>query len=218
MAPMDPAAPAVYLPRTCPWCDAAATDPTREVCGNCAGPLPAPMLAPQPVAPTPGASWDQMRAQALAAAQASRGPGPAPGPPPRQLPSTYVNRVLYWRNVFFILGFVFTVFLFWTLIFPAIGIPLWIHGHRRARRELRALQEGQVAQGQITGVQVDHSTTINNRHPWVVAYAFATPRGTRQGTDQGFDSANGYRMPGDPVWVVYVDDDPDCSAVWPPVR
>lgn len=75
-----------------------------------------------------------------------------------------------------------------------------------------------MAQGQIISVRLDYSTTINNRHPWIVAYAFATPRGMQQGTDQGFDDMNGYRMPGDPVWVVYVDGEPDCSAVWPPVR
>jgi hypothetical protein len=216
VAQMSPAA--AYLPRTCPWCGAAAPDPTREVCTNCAGPLPAPLLAPQPAAPAPGMNWEQARAQALAAAQAARGPGPMPPPPPRELPKQYVNRVLYWRNVFVILGIVFTVLLFWTVVFPAIGIPLWIYGHKRAQRELRALQFGHVAQGQLTSVHMDYAQSINNRHPWVVAYAFATPQGTRQGTDQGWDASNVHRMSGDPIWVVYLDDDPNCSAVWPPVR
>lgn len=119
---MYPAATALYLPRTCPWCAAAAPDPTREVCGNCAGPLPAPILAPQPAAPAQG--WGQAGAQPFAMAQPSRGPGPMPPPPPRQLPKAYVNRVLYWHNIFFMLGFIFTVFFFWTIIFPAVGIPL----------------------------------------------------------------------------------------------
>ena len=202
---------AAYLPRTCPWCDAAAADPTRETCTNCAGPLPAPLLAP---APQPALVSMPMQMPMLPA----RGPGPMPPPPPRQIPKPYVNRVLYWRNVYFILGVIFTVVLFWTIVFPAIGIPLWIYGHRRAQRELRALQHGQVAQGQLTSVTMDHTQSINNRHPWVVAYAFGTPSGPRQGTDQGWDQSNGYRLPGDPVWVVYLDDAADCSAVWPPVR
>lgn len=190
-----------HEPRKCPWCDVGVTDPARQVCRNCGGPLPPPTV--RPVGPAPPPPVD---------------PGLAPAPPPRPIPKQYRNRVLYWGNVHTLIGMIFTLVFFWTIVFPIIGIFLWKHGKKRAERELRALEYGVPVLGQLTGVAQDMSQTINNRHPWIVHYAFMTPRGARQGTDQGWEPSNVFRRPGDPVWVVYLDDDPDCSAIWPPVR
>lgn len=176
-------------------------DPAQQTCRNCAGPLPPPVVryVGQGVAP-------------------QRDPGPEPPPPPRSLPSKYRNKVLYWGNVWTILGIVFTIVFSWTIVFAALGILFWVLGYRRGLREIRALEQGRAVLGQIVGVHQDRSQTMNGRNPWVVTYQFPTASGLRQENDQGWDSSNAYFRHGDPVWVVSVEGEEGCSAIWPPVR
>jgi len=177
-----------------------AHDPQLENCRNCGGPLPAPVIV-GPQSPEPYV----------------KGPGPEPPPPPRTLPAKYRKRVLYYRNVLFIIGVVFTAVFFWTVILPVVGILLIMYGLKKARQEILALEQGRPARGRIQSVRKDTTTTLNNRHPWVIEFSFMTPSGERQGRDTGWDDENAWRRPGDEVWVVYMAQDPDCSAVWPPV-
>jgi hypothetical protein len=197
-----PHAPHASLVRKCPWCGGLEPDPSRMNCRTCAGPLPLPLVEMQGASP---------------AAVESRGPGPKPPPPPRVLPKPYVRKVLYWQNILTMIGVIFTLVFFWTVIFAAIGIPMWMAGLKRGRRELRALELGRAVEGRITAVEQDMTQAINNRHPWIITYAFPTAAGTGAGTDTGWEPLNSYRRAGDPVWIVTMDDDPQCNAIWPPV-
>lgn len=126
-------------------------------------------------------------------------------------------RVRLWKNVFVLIGIFFSTVFCWTIIFPLIGVPLWIHGHRKASRKLRALEFGSPTSGRILGVMMDYSTTINNKHPWKIDYEYDTHNGVRQGVAESWDSVNGRRKPGEHLWIVHMPEDPTVHAIWPPI-
>ena len=175
----------------CGWCGSSNRRDQRESCAHCGGPLPA--------LPTGN-------------------PGPRPPDPPRVLPAGYANRIRYWKNVEVLIGIVFTIPFFWTLLFPAVGIPLWIMGARRARRQLDALMRGTATRGRITGISVDDSKSINEKHPWKIAYTFDTPAASLAGACEAWDPVSARRSAGDVLWVVYDPADPASNSIWPPIR
>ncbi|MHB8875931.1 MAG: hypothetical protein ACYC8T_19760 [Myxococcaceae bacterium] len=175
----------------CGWCAAANRRDQVDVCANCGGPLPS----------LPGGH-----------------PGPRPPPTPRGLPPGYRTRVLYWRNVNVMLGIVCTVLFFWTVVFPAIGIPLWVIGRRRARRTLAALVFGTPTRGRVTAVELDLNQAIRGRHPWLIDYDFDTETGVAHGQCEAWDPSNARRSPGDAIWVVFTPALPGQNALWPPIR
>lgn len=175
----------------CGWCAASNRRDQVDHCTRCGGPLPA----------LPGGH-----------------PGPRPPQTPRGLPVGYRARVLYWKNVLVLIGIVFSVFFCWTLIFPAIGIPMWVIGRRNARRKLMALGFGVSTRGRVTGISKDLTQSINGRHPWLIAYDFDTETGVRRGEVAAWDASSAQRSPGDVLWVVYVPGAPEENAIWPPIR
>ncbi len=178
--------------RTCAWCDTVNTDAAATNCVNCGGPLPA----------LPGMD-----------------PGPEPPPPPRTLPVKYRRRVMYWKNVRVLVGMMFTIVGCWTILFPIIGIPVWIKGRKMALAKLAALERGRGARAQVVDVWRDTSVTINGRNPWAIEYSFETAEGTVvKGKAQAWDASNADRRPGQPLWVVYLPEDPEQNAIWPPIK
>lgn len=175
----------------CGWCGVSNRRDETVVCKTCGGPLPT----------IPGGH-----------------PGPRPPPAPRTLPEGYTARIKYKKNVYTILGIVFTIVLFWSLIFPLIGIVLWVYGLRRAGRKLQALVHGTPTKGRILDVSVDTTKKINKRHPWKVVVEYETLKGPFIGESEAWDSANAKRPPGEEVWVVYVPESPDLYAIWPPIH
>lgn len=145
-------------------------------------------------------------------------PGPPPPAWPRALPAGYASRERYWRNVFVLIGMVFTIPFFWTLIFPAIGIPLWIYGSRIAERKLRALTFGVPTRGRLISCFPDVTQQINGRHPWLLRYAFETGHGVIEADLNAWDDAHRLRSPGDVLWIVFVDGEANTSSIWPPLR
>jgi hypothetical protein len=116
------------------------------------------------------------------------------------------------------LGIVFTIPFFWSVIFPIIGIFLWRKGLRDASNELIPLQHGSIAQGEITSVEYDYSKTINGKHPLTVNFSFAVGGRTYQGNVGNiFSSINQLKQAGEGVWIVYMPENPDLSSVWPPM-
>ena len=178
----------------CGWCGTANRDATRTNCVNCGGPLPAlPSL--------PGED-----------------PGEPPPPVPRVIPSAYQWRVLLWKNVLVSIGIIFTVPFFWTIIFPLIGIPLWVVGYRKARSQLDALERGLPVRAELVDVERDTSIKMNGRSPWRLTYTFETPQGVQEGWVHAWEAAHGRRRPGEALWVVYMPDDPTHNTPWPPIR
>jgi hypothetical protein len=175
----------------CGFCHADNRRDQRDHCERCGGPLPS----------------------------LPRGnPGPPPPAWPRALPPGYETRERYTRNVFVMVGIIFTIPFFWTVIFPLIGIPLWIHGKRKAHRKLRALVYGVPTRGRLLSCTLDTTQQINGRNPWLLRYSFETARGVLEGSLNAWDDAHRHRSPGDVLWVVAVEGEPDTNAIWPPLR
>ncbi len=179
----------------CPWCSTVnrVTDETN--CVNCGGPLPA--------IPHNNEGMDK---------------GLPPGSVPREIPKVYIKKLKY-KNVHFIIGFVFTVPFFWTIIFPIIGFFLMRYGLKTANKKLFALENGIKAEGVLVDIFKDTSQSINGRNPWLLEYEFRTESGkliTAKKTG-AWNKNNRYRRPNDYLWVVYIPDNPEINAIWPPV-
>lgn len=178
----------------CGWCGATNRRDETATCTRCGGPLPS----------IPGSH-----------------PGPRPPPAPRTLPPGYERRVRYWKNVLTMIGMIFTLAFFWTLLFPLIGVFLWRAGHRKASAWIQALVHGTPVSGRITAVEVDYSQSINHEHPWLLRYAYDTPDGVREGVVESWDPVTARRPVGEHLWVVWIPasgDQPDRVALWPPIR
>jgi hypothetical protein len=187
------------ITRVCGWCSATTREPREANCDACGGPLPPlpPRIIAEHALGVP--DW------------------PEPPPAPRTLPPGYEWRIKLWKNVLVIVGVIFTVPFFWTVVFPAIGLVLWYRGAQRARRWLRALTLGHPVEGTILRVYEDTSEAINDRHPLRIDYAFEAPVGRIEGHVQSWDPISIAWAPGDRVWVVADDADPTSNALWPPV-
>lgn len=176
----------------CPWCRTEFSNVTLSNCTNCGGTIEY-----------------QKNTHEL---------GPKPLIAPRELPAKFVRRIKYTGNVYTMIGVIFTVPFFWSVIFPIIGIFMWRKGLRDANDELIPLQHGSIAQGEITSVEYDHSKTINGKHPLIVNFSFAVGGRTYQGNVGNiFTSINQLKQAGEPVWIVYMPENPDLSSVWPPM-
>ncbi|MFT4979052.1 MAG: hypothetical protein ACI8S6_004962, partial [Myxococcota bacterium] len=104
---------------------------------------------------------------------------------------------MLWKNVLVIIGALFSIVFCWTLIFPLIGIPMWIIGHRRAQAKLSALQFGAVGQAELVDVSRDTSVTINGRSPWRLDYTFADAHGgIHEGWAHSWQASHSRRTPG----------------------
>jgi len=175
---------------SCGWCGTANRRDESGLCAKCGGPLP---LMP------------------------GEGPGPEPPPAPRLIPEDYVKRVRYTRNPWTIAGIAITVILIWSIVFPLLGIGLWIYGLKRAKRRLQPLIQGTSVKGRILNVLPDTSRARGGRHPWKLAVEYETPKGPYVAEIAVWDAVHAKRPPGEPVWVLYDAESPDLCSVWPPV-
>lgn len=175
----------------CGWCGSSNRRDEMASCRGCGGVLPT----------IPGGD-----------------PGPRPPPAPRQLPAGYEGRVKLWKNVLVLLGVIFSVCFFWTLVFPIIGIPLWIVGAKKANRTIAALKYGVATSGRLREVRVDTSQHINGQHPWKIEFEYDTPDGVRTASVEAWDPSHADRVIGEHHWVVYVPGpDARVCAFWPPI-
>lgn len=198
---------------TCPWCKHHWPAGMVAVeCGNCGGALPAPP-----------------------------GPTRAAAPPaiPRRLPQRYTSELLGSKNVGAIVGTIFAAF---GALFALIGVGLcfvllplglgffgfgalfgtigWLlrsASRKSALRQIDALTRGHVAEGQLIGVRQDFSETINGRNPYRIEYVFYVNGQPLGGSTKGWDIVNMLRQPGEPLWVVFLPEDPGTNSIWPPI-
>ena len=126
---------------------------------------------------------------------------------------------MLWKNVLVIIGAVFTIVFCWSIIFPIIGIPMWIVGHRRARVRLEALVRGTAGRAELIEVFRDTSVQVSGRSPWRIVYTFETKDGALlEGWVHTWQASHSRRSPGEAFWVVYLPEDPEQNTIWPPVK
>lgn len=58
---------------------------------------------------------------------------------------------------------------------------------------------------------------VNNRSPWVIHYDFEIDGDTYQGQTTTLRPVGYTHQPGQPVYVLYLEDDPAQNAIYPPV-
>ncbi len=190
---------------TCGWC--GTSYPTwQSHCDSCGGPLP----------PPPG-----------------RDIGPEPPNPPRKLPIGFERRIRWTENVLVIIGAIFSVvgvipvLLFTQVhhagilvfaIFLVMGIAMFVSGWKKAAHTLRAFKHGRAVKGEITEVYLDTTETINNRHPWRISYKFDADGQMMDDYAKTWDASAALRSAGQPLWVLYVVNDPSQNTIYPPVR
>jgi len=176
----------------CPWCKSQFLSSVLSNCDNCGGSL-----------------------------EYQRGTnelGPKPPLVPRLLPKKFIKRVKYTNNIMTILGIVFTIPFFWSIIFPIIGIFLWRKGIKDANNELIPLEQGTSTIGEITNIRQDFTKKINNQSPFIIEFTFEAG-GQKYSGDVGniFDRTNLSKAIGDKLWVVYMPENPSLSSIWPPI-
>ena len=189
---------------TCPWCSTHYIN-WQSQCKSCGGRMP----------PPPGMEL-----------------GPPPPSVPRELPKNYAFRVRWANNIATLVGGMFTfvgfvlflpmaVNLLWAALLPLLfligGLSIFLHGWRSASAKLRAFRYGEAAQGKIASIGKDTSQSVNGRHPWRLVYHFTVGDQLQEGILTSFDSTIGQRSSGQPLWVLYVPEDPSKNAIYPPL-
>lgn len=190
---------------TCSWCGTHYVG-WQNQCDKCGGPMP----------PLPGMEL-----------------GSPPPPKPRQVSKKYAFRVRWSHNMGVLIGGCFTAVgalfmlpmivnrLFWPSLFPLLflvgGLSMFRYGWRSASSTLRAFRHGEAVKGKIASLSKDTSQSINGRHPWRLVYHFPVGNQMQEGVVTSFDSTVGERRIGQPLWVLYLEDDPAQNAVYPPL-
>lgn len=190
---------------TCPWC-ATHYIHWQNQCNQCGGRMP----------PLHGAEL-----------------GPPPPSTPRAIPKVYERRVRWTKNMSVLIGGAFTLVgtvmlipmvanrLFWPALFPLFfvigGLSTFHYGWKAASGTLKAFRYGEAVEGTIKSISKDTSQSINGRHPWRLVYHFPVGNQLQEGIITSFDSTTGERRYGQPLWVLYVKDDPSQNAVFPPL-
>ncbi len=196
----------------CPWCTQRNPADALE-CRKCGGPLPVPGIDP----------------------------GPEPPPPPRTLPKGYKSR-MYWKNSpMTTIGIVFAIVgLSIACVFPAIGIAVGLvpfacaggffgmafgiigaamlySGIKTARGKLRPYEFGIATPGEIIDIYRDTTVEVNGRNPWAVQYLFEVGSESIEGKSITWKHAPKLQKAGNHVWVLYMPDDPEQNALYPPL-
>lgn len=173
----------------CGWCTSSNRRDLTANCTNCGGELPH-------IPGTPRL--------------------PEPPKTPRQLPRGYESKIRYWKNVHFIVGCGFMLFLP-TIIFPIIGFFILRYAIRKGNNKINSLKHGISTLGVIDEVYMDRSQHINGNHPYRIDYTFQTPKEEWHGHAISWDESNLKRPKGEHLWVVYNADDLDQNNMWPPL-
>ena len=206
---------------TCPWCGTNYAA-FQSNCNNCGGPLPVPEQAAAPI-----------RAENEGEAEA-----PMPPPPPRQISSSYAWRLLVsdgWAItslVFLLLGVIFAPLGFAmtvAIVTAFVGIPFLLLGvaflggglavvywrYQVAQKLVEVLRNGEAAQGEISGAEVNYSVTINGRHPRTIAYRFHVAGRDYQGSVTTLNIPGAELRMGRRVCVLYLPAAPEHNSLYP---
>ena len=202
---------------TCPWCGTNYTA-FQPNCKNCGGPLPMPAPAPKVA---------EIEEDIL-----------MPPPAPRAFPDSYIWK-LVWREgwgiaamVFAILGSVFSclgIALTLGVVTAFVGVPFVLMGvgflilggggiywrYTEAEKIVNVLRVGQAARGEILTVEENLMVEINNRHPWVITYAFSANGQNHEGKVTTLTPPGPQLQPGKSFCVLYLPEKPALNALYP---
>lgn len=158
---------------------------------------------------------------------------PPPPASPRELPAGYEFHSKWSGNIAVIIGLIFTVLsaLFtyaallhksWGAVVPGLmllaGFSVFRYGRNKAVRIIRAARHGTAIAGEVASLNIDTTMSVNHKHPWKLAYHFTVDGHVWEGTVVTFDTTVAKKHHGQPLWVVYMPDDPAQNSLYPPVK
>lgn len=214
----------------CGWCGLSNRRDKTAVCTACGGPLPSipgkPPGAEPPPAPRqlpPGYRtrllWKSvifpvclviflLSGSGLAIAAAADGP--------EVLLIFLVPFTLLW-------GFCMLFFFWWTRRW----VPVLRHGvpTRGVLKEVTFLRNSATVEwsagkkdGKTAVSLTNDPETPRPGGTWLLTWEYDTPQGSFSCTAESRDPASSLRLPGERFWVLYLENKPDKSALWPPLR
>ncbi len=200
----------------CPWCGSHYLA-FQTNCNNCGGPLSD--IPDQPAS--------------VAAVEAL----PEVPPAPRAISDRYVWKLLS-SDAKFVIGFVFGLlgsifaplgliltvfvvtafvgipFLLLGLVFLGLGGYFFWASYQKAQKTVWVLREGLPTEGQITQVDEDYSTTINNRHPWIIGYEYRVDGQAYSGQVSTLTPPRQMEV-GHLARILYLASEPQFSSIYP---
>ena len=158
--------------------------------------------------------------------------GGKPPDPPRKFPRGYLYRRLWKTNIpgkFSALMVVLSVI---VCVLPIIGLPLVMSflgagifllfgmvlsiSIYWSSRALRPLRHGIPTKGVLSGIR-NHQNT--GEKPFLLLdFQYEIPEGKYSCTVSTSDPINTTRVSGEHFWVVYLQENPERSALWPPIE
>lgn len=159
--------------------------------------------------------------------------GPPPPPAPRTLPKGFALRTRLTGNIatwigliFFGFGSFMTTAVFfanpWFALFPLLfalgGFGMLRYGLIQAKHTLKAFKQGTAIAGNVHSLSSDTTQTVNGKHPYKLIYHFQLNGNLHDGSVVSFDSTLSKRRSGQPLWILYLPDDPTKNTLYPPVR
>ena len=159
--------------------------------------------------------------------------GPPPPETPRELPKGFALRTRLTGNVatwvgliFFTFGTVMAIAIsfasLWATLFPGFfalgGFGMLRHGLTHASNTLRAFRFGTAVAGTVHSIGLDPNNRINDQYARKLIYHFQVGNQLHEGTLISFDSTLSTRRHGQPLWVLYLPEDPSKNTLYPPVR
>lgn len=105
-----------------------------------------------------------------------------------------------------------------ALLFPAVGGWIVYSAIRGNRREIRAFTHGRPVLARVTFRGVDHSTSVNGRHPFLMRWEFRTETGAvHQGSISSMKLLDIKAFgDADQIVVLYDPDNPRASTLYVP--
>jgi len=225
---------------TCPWCGTNYTS-FQPNCDNCGGSLPLPPeMAPTPSArslPAPSPPPREVPRRALwhimsSDASAILGLILSLFGLVFTLISIPVAVSAILGLIFSLFGLVFALismplevslvtasvglpFLGLGLLLLGVGIAVLVGRYRMAQQTVEVLRQGEAVVGEIVSVVQNYEVSVNGRHPWTVEYDYEV-EGRRYGAEvTTLSRPNLSKEPGNPVYVLFMRDDPDQSTIYP---
>lgn len=159
--------------------------------------------------------------------------GEEPPAIPRVLPKgfafrqRFANSAATWFGLILIvmgglMGLILLLIQPWFALFPALliigGALLLRHGMATASVTLRAFRMGLPLQGRVVSALKMTSQSHNGVNPWKLLYEFSLEGQQHQGSLIAWDESVGQLKPRQPLWILYLGEDPSIHTVYPPFK
>jgi hypothetical protein len=97
------------------------------------------------------------------------------------------------------------------------GIVILIWRYRKAQQMLNVLRMGEPVLGTIVDIHENLAVEVNGRNPWTITYGFQVDGQVGEGKTATLRPVGFTHQLGQPVYVLYLPDDPTQNTIYLPV-